>query len=153
MVNLLSTFELGEKRELSSLGKMGGKWAIVESCVCLWAMPRITKAKGNRYRMWNSTTKQVSETRDVIFINRMFYQTPVTVMNKPILGDEAEDDTISVREESKDIVRQLMSWILVQMTMMHQAQPLKALLHWTPNSRSEHWKVQIWDDIQVRNAL
>jgi len=116
-------------------------------------MPRITKAKGNCYRMWNSTTKQVSETRDVIFINRMFYQTPVTVMNKPILGDEAEDDTISIWEESKDIVRQLMSWILAQMTMMHQAQPLKALLHWTPNSRSEHWKVQIWDDIQVRNAL
>jgi len=29
---------------------------------------------GDVYRMWNQTTKKYSETRDVIWLNRMFFE-------------------------------------------------------------------------------
>ncbi len=29
---------------------------------------------GNCYRMWNPNTEQVSKTRDIIFLHKMFYQ-------------------------------------------------------------------------------
>jgi hypothetical protein len=31
-----------------------------------------SKYEGGCYRMWNPKTKKVSETRDVVFLNRMF---------------------------------------------------------------------------------
>ncbi len=38
--------------------------------------------EGNRYRMWNPNTKKVSETRDVVFLNRMFLRTSTMPVHK-----------------------------------------------------------------------
>jgi hypothetical protein len=36
--------------------------------------------EGNCYRMWNPNTKKISETRDVVFLKRMFFGT----LTKPV---------------------------------------------------------------------
>ncbi len=38
--------------------------------------------EGDCYRMWNPNTKKVSETRDVVFLNRMFFRTPMMLVHK-----------------------------------------------------------------------
>ncbi len=38
--------------------------------------------KGNCYRMWNPNMKKVFKTRDVVFLNRMFFMTPTMPVNK-----------------------------------------------------------------------
>ncbi len=44
--------------------------------------------KGNWYRMWNPKTKKISETRDVVFLKRMFFRTPT----KPVHNKHSTDD-------------------------------------------------------------
>ncbi len=38
--------------------------------------------KGDCYRIWNPNTKKVSKTRDVVFLNRMFFRTPTKPQHK-----------------------------------------------------------------------
>jgi hypothetical protein len=38
--------------------------------------------KGNCYRIWNLNTEKVSKTRDMVFVNRMFFRTPTMPVHK-----------------------------------------------------------------------
>jgi hypothetical protein len=38
--------------------------------------------KRDCYRMWNSKSKKVSETHDMVFLNRMFFRTPTMPVHK-----------------------------------------------------------------------
>jgi hypothetical protein len=44
--------------------------------------------KGDCYRMWNPNTKKISETHDIVFLNRMFFRTPT----KPVPKTQSSDD-------------------------------------------------------------
>ncbi len=44
--------------------------------------------KGNCYRMWNPNTKKISKTREVVFLKRMFFETP----KKPVHNRQGTDD-------------------------------------------------------------
>jgi hypothetical protein len=48
---------------------------------------------GDCYRMWNPDTNGIHETRDVIWLRRMFYEKPSTsyeIVDAPVLSDTAE---------------------------------------------------------------
>ncbi len=55
--------------------------------------------KGNCYRMWNPNMKKVSETRDVVFLRRMFFRTPI----KPVCKKQSTDneDLHSVQQDER----------------------------------------------------
>jgi hypothetical protein len=44
--------------------------------------------EGNCYKMWNSNTKKISKTRDVVFLKTMFFGTPT----KPVRKKQGTDD-------------------------------------------------------------
>jgi hypothetical protein len=44
--------------------------------------------EGHCYRMWNPNTKKISETRNVVFLKRMFFGTPT----KPVCKKQSTDN-------------------------------------------------------------
>ncbi len=50
--------------------------------------------EGNCYRMWNSNTKKVSKTCDVVFLNRMFFRTPTKPVHKTQSTDNGDLDSV-----------------------------------------------------------
>ncbi len=55
--------------------------------------------EGNCYRMWNPNTKKISETRDVVFLKRVFFGTPT----KPVPNKQSTDngDLNSVQQDKR----------------------------------------------------
>jgi hypothetical protein len=70
-LDLPSTYVPGEKKELSKQEKTG-KWGTVESLVFLLVTPPITRVTS--IECGTPKTKKVSETRDMVFLNRMYLQ-------------------------------------------------------------------------------
>jgi hypothetical protein len=50
--------------------------------------------KGNCYRTWNPNTKEVSETCDMVFLNRMFFRTPTMPVHKKQSTDDEDLDSV-----------------------------------------------------------
>jgi hypothetical protein len=50
--------------------------------------------KGGGYRILNSKTKKVSETRDVVFLNRIFLKTPKMQVKKKQVTNDADPDSV-----------------------------------------------------------
>jgi hypothetical protein len=55
--------------------------------------------EGDCYRMWNPKTKKVSETCDVVFLNRMVFRTPTMPVNKK--QDAGDDYLDSVQKDER----------------------------------------------------
>ncbi len=55
--------------------------------------------EGDCYRMWNLNTKKVSETRDMVFLNRMFFRTPRMPVHKKQGTDD--EDLNSVQQDER----------------------------------------------------
>ncbi len=55
--------------------------------------------KGDCYRRWNPDTKKVSEARDVVSLNRMFFRTPTKPIHKTQSTDN--EDLDSVRQDER----------------------------------------------------
>ncbi len=49
--------------------------------------------EGDCYRLWNPKTKKVSKTRDMIFLNRMFFKTPKIKVKKTQFTNNADLDS------------------------------------------------------------
>ncbi len=59
--------------------------------------------KGDCYRMWNLKTKKVSETREMVFLNRMFFKTPKMQVKKKQVTNDADLD--SVQQDKRGLLR------------------------------------------------
>jgi hypothetical protein len=55
--------------------------------------------KGNYYSMWNPNTKKVSETREVVFLKRMFYRIPTKPVHKKL--SNGNEDLNSVQQDKR----------------------------------------------------
>jgi hypothetical protein len=51
--------------------------------------------EGDCYRMWNPNTKKVSKTHDMVFLNRMFFRTPMKPVHKTQSADNEDLDSVS----------------------------------------------------------
>jgi hypothetical protein len=50
--------------------------------------------KSNCYRKWNPNTKKVSETCDIVFLNRMFFRTHTKPVHKTQSADNEDLDSV-----------------------------------------------------------
>jgi hypothetical protein len=50
--------------------------------------------KGDCYRMWNPNTKKVSKTDDIVFLNRMFFRTPMKPLHNTQSADNEDLDSV-----------------------------------------------------------
>ncbi len=91
------------------IGKDGkiGDWGITGMIVGY-----ASNHKGDCYRMWNPNTKKVSETRDVVFLNRIFFRTPTMLVHKKQGTDDK--DLNSVQQDKRGVLELL---ILSQVMM------------------------------------
>jgi hypothetical protein len=74
-------------------GKIGGR-GVTGMFVCY-----ASNHRGNCYRMWNPNTKKVSETCDIVFLNRMFFRTPTKPVHKTQSTDN--EDLNSVQQDKR----------------------------------------------------
>jgi hypothetical protein len=50
--------------------------------------------EGDCYRMWNPKTKKISKTRDVAFLDRMFFETPKIQVKKTHVINNSDLDSV-----------------------------------------------------------
>jgi hypothetical protein len=50
--------------------------------------------EGDCYRMWNPNMKEVSKTRDVVFLNRMFFRTSTMPVHKKQSTDDEDLESV-----------------------------------------------------------
>ncbi len=60
--------------------------------------------EGDCYRMWNPTTKKVFETRDMVFLNRMFLQAPENTKKTHKKQDPEDTESESVRQDKRGVL-------------------------------------------------
>jgi hypothetical protein len=58
--------------------------------------------EGDCYRMWNPNTKKVSKTRDVVFLNRIFFRTPTMPVHQKQSTDD--EDLDSVQQDKRGVL-------------------------------------------------
>jgi hypothetical protein len=54
----------------------------------------VSNYEGECYRMRNQKTKKVSKTRDVVFLNRMFFKTPKLKVKKTQVANNSDLDSV-----------------------------------------------------------
>jgi hypothetical protein len=95
---ILPSIYIPGKKQESSKPVNTEKLGTGEAPVCSWAMPQITKATATE--CGTQTQKKVSETRDVVFLNRMFFRTPMMPVNKTQSTDN--EDRNSFQQDKRE---------------------------------------------------
>ena len=93
--NLPSIYVPGEKQE-SSKPEKTGKPGTGESQVYSWATPQITRGTATKYGI--QKIKKVSETCDVVFLNRMYFKTPKIKENKKQVTNDTDLNSVQKDE-------------------------------------------------------
>jgi hypothetical protein len=94
---LPSIYVLGEKQESSKDGKIG------DQGVTGMFVGYTQNHKGDCYRMWNPKTKKVTETCDVVFLNRTFFRTHTMPVHKKQSTDDEDLNSVQLDERGGTI--------------------------------------------------
>jgi hypothetical protein len=68
--------------------------------------------EGNCYRMWNPKTKKIYETRDIVFLERMFFGTPTKPVHNIQGADDGDLDSVQQDERGGELQLQILSQLI-----------------------------------------